>query len=468
MPGAKNTNSVQLFYSYAHADSDVREKLDRHLARLRSEKLIDAWVDRRMTAGADFNADIEAALRASQIILLMISSDFIASDYCRKEMTVALEVHRQAGVRVVPVILRPCDWRFGELETLLALPTDAKPVTHWPTLDDGLFNVALGVRALVQEIRLGTPASGRESGSGQPWTGRTRPVSGDLVVKLCNRGAHDALLMRHCRNWLRTQPRAPLFLIVPGEDVQRHESLVDRWQLDRLPELAGSLGLEQTGFPPQLKVKWPGEGSLDARKWALAEDVFRCAKAQSLFNDTQLSAAPLKAVPSLRERPFVILRHMIFEEQWPQAAPLLKWYLEFWAKAADLDPLPRFVNIVNIVYTATTNPLFSLLSRTLRLADRSPGARIRSQIREMFAPAEDGAAARAACPAVVMPELPNIYRSHVQEWFDSLDPQAYRFTLEYRDQQLDTLFRSKGRKLDFVKMKQVEDHLGRLLESIAV
>ena len=142
--------------------------------------------------------------------------------------------------------------------------------------------------------------------------------------------------------------------------------------------------------------------------------------------------------------------------------------MEFWTKAADLDPLPRFIIILNVVYTAAQNPLFSMLNRTLRIAERSSAARIRRQIGEMFSPAEDGTAARAACPAVVMPELPNIYRSHVQEWFDSLDPQAYHFTLEYRDQQLDALFQSKGSKLDFVKMKQVEDHLGRLLESIAV
>ena len=317
MPVAKSTSPVRLFYSYAHADSDIREKLDKHLARLRAERLIDDWVDRRMTAGTDFNAEIEAELRASQIVLLMISSDFIASEYCRKEMTVALEMHRQADARVVPVILRPCDWRFGELEALLALPRDAKPVTHWPALDDGLFNVALGVRALVEGIRQGGPAPVREPGPAETWTGRIRPVSGDLVVKLCNRGAHDALLMRHSRNWLRARPRAPQFFLVPGEDAQRHESLVDRWHLDRLPELAESLGLEQRGLPLLLKATWPREGSLDARKWTLAEDVFRSAKALALFNDTRLSAAPLKGVPSLRDPPFVILRHMIFEESGP-------------------------------------------------------------------------------------------------------------------------------------------------------
>jgi hypothetical protein len=457
-----------LFYSYAHADGDIREKLDKHLARLRAEKLIDAWVDRRMTAGADFNAEIAAALRASQIVLLLISSDFIGSEYCRKEMTVAMETRRTAGTRVVPVILRPCDWRSGDLESLLALPTDAKPVTHWPTLDDGLCDIALGVRAIVEEINRGVPASAPEPDPGERWTGRTRPVAGDLVAKLCNRGAQDALLMRHCRNWLRVQPRAPQFYVVPGEDAQRHESLVDRWQLDRLPELAESLGLDQKALPLQLKPKWPSEGSLDARKWALAEDVFRCVKALDRFDDSQLSVAPLKEVPTLREVPFVILRHMIFEETWPNAAPLIEWYLEFWAKAADLDALPRFVIVLNIVYAATQNPLLSRLVRTLRLPERSAAARIRRQIGEMFSPAEDGVAARAVCPTVVMPELPNVYRSHVQEWFDSLDPQAYRFTLEYRDQQLDDLFQFKGSKLDSVKMKHVEDHLGRLLESIAI
>ncbi len=100
---------VTLFYSYAHQDEQLRDQFGIHLSGLRRQGLIDDWHDRKIGAGTAWEKQILAQLESAQIIVLLISSDFIASDYCYKiEMTRALERHRAGEARVVPVVLRPC------------------------------------------------------------------------------------------------------------------------------------------------------------------------------------------------------------------------------------------------------------------------------------------------------------------------------------------------------------------------
>lgn len=128
---------ITLFFSYSHRDEDLRDELETHLAALKRQGVIDTWHDRRIAAGKEFDAEISQHLDTSQIILLLISPYFIASDYCYDaEMTRALELHRDGKARVIPVILHPCDWQglpFGKLQ---ALPKDGKAVSKYPNLHD--------------------------------------------------------------------------------------------------------------------------------------------------------------------------------------------------------------------------------------------------------------------------------------------------------------------------------------------
>ena len=73
--------------------------------------LIHSWHDRKLAAGSDFNKSIDRYLNSADLILLLISPDFLGSEYCyRKEMMRALERHKNGECRVIPVILRPSDW----------------------------------------------------------------------------------------------------------------------------------------------------------------------------------------------------------------------------------------------------------------------------------------------------------------------------------------------------------------------
>src|SRR5262245_14882000 len=102
---------VTLFYSYSHRDEKLRDALAKHLMLLKRQGLLKEWYDRQIDAGDEWKDEIEANLNSADIILLLVSVDFIASEFCwGKELTRALERHNAGEARVIPVILRPVDW----------------------------------------------------------------------------------------------------------------------------------------------------------------------------------------------------------------------------------------------------------------------------------------------------------------------------------------------------------------------
>ncbi len=144
---------LNLFISYAHEDASLCLRLVKHLSQLRREG-VDGWYDRKITAGTEWEGEIDEHLNSADIILLLISPDFLASRYCYDlEMQRALELHEQKRARVVPVILRPCDWAHSPFSKLNALPRDGKPVVDWKTRDHGFLNVVEGLRVVVAELR---------------------------------------------------------------------------------------------------------------------------------------------------------------------------------------------------------------------------------------------------------------------------------------------------------------------------
>ena len=142
-----NTLPINLFYAYAEEDEKFRIQLEKHLSSLKREGIISDWHFRKLTGGDEWREKIDYNINNSQIILLLISSDFISSDYCYDvEMTRAMELHKSQKARAIPVILRPVDWQTSPFSELQALPTDGKPVTQWPDLDEAFLDIAKGVR----------------------------------------------------------------------------------------------------------------------------------------------------------------------------------------------------------------------------------------------------------------------------------------------------------------------------------
>lgn len=146
-----------LFFSYSHKDEDLRDQLEVHLTMLKREGLIDAWHDRKILAGEEFDGTIDARLEQADVILLLVSADFLASPYCYDvEMQRAMQRHQDGSARVIPVILRPCDWHSAPFGKLLAAPKDGKPVTKWTDRDEAFVDI-------VRQIRAALPAPSRET-----------------------------------------------------------------------------------------------------------------------------------------------------------------------------------------------------------------------------------------------------------------------------------------------------------------
>ncbi|MDQ2888143.1 MAG: tetratricopeptide repeat protein [Chloroflexota bacterium] len=154
-----NGTAISVFISYAHEDETLLRQLHTHLSSLKRQGLIKTWYDRELVAGTDWAKVIDAHLEQADIILLLVSADFIASDYCYEiEMKRALERHDAGQARVIPIAVRPADWTDLPFARLQALPTDAQPVTSWGNQDEAWVNVIAGIRRAIEDLSL-LPAS---------------------------------------------------------------------------------------------------------------------------------------------------------------------------------------------------------------------------------------------------------------------------------------------------------------------
>jgi hypothetical protein len=144
---------TEIFISYSHKDDDLRDELVTHLSNLRRQGKISAWHDRAIEAGTEWETQIKARLESAQIILLLISPPFMASDYCYDlEMERAIQRHNEGTARVIPIILRPVDWKDTPFSKLQALPKDAKPITQWGDRDMAFVDVVSGIRKAVYSL----------------------------------------------------------------------------------------------------------------------------------------------------------------------------------------------------------------------------------------------------------------------------------------------------------------------------
>ena len=149
-----SSGAIEIFYSYSHKDEQLRDELDTHLSLLKRQKLITGWYDRAIEVGKEFNSEIAEHLNNAPIILLLVSPAFLASDYCYEtEMMRAMERHEANEARVIPIILRPCDWHQAPFGKLKSLPKDGKPVVSWSNRDEAFLDVAKGVRAVVNSLK---------------------------------------------------------------------------------------------------------------------------------------------------------------------------------------------------------------------------------------------------------------------------------------------------------------------------
>lgn len=152
-PGAAPPKALQVFISYSHQDEALKNELVKHLSPLKRLELIDDWHDRKISAGDQWDTAITDALKAADIVLLLVSIDFINSRYCYDiEMESALERERRNEVVVIPVIARNCMWKTTEFARLQATPTDGKAIASWADKDEALTVVAQRITEVAERL----------------------------------------------------------------------------------------------------------------------------------------------------------------------------------------------------------------------------------------------------------------------------------------------------------------------------
>ena len=145
---------LSVFISYSHQDEAFKNELMAHLTNLQRQQKIQAWDDRNIEAGSEWDRAIKQALEEAQIVLMLITPQFMASNYCYdQEMKQALERHDAGTARVIPILIRPVDWQETPFSKLQVLPKDAKPVTQWSDRDAAFVNVVQGIRRAVESLQ---------------------------------------------------------------------------------------------------------------------------------------------------------------------------------------------------------------------------------------------------------------------------------------------------------------------------
>jgi len=152
-PGKEDIMTIEVFISYSHKDQTFREELGIHMSNLKRQNIISSWYDGNIAPGSEWEPEIMHHLTTAQIILLLISADFIHSDFCYSiEMKQAINRHNAGEARVIPILLRPTDWQDTSFDKLQMLPTGAKAVTKWRRRDDAFADIVKGIRASIHDL----------------------------------------------------------------------------------------------------------------------------------------------------------------------------------------------------------------------------------------------------------------------------------------------------------------------------
>jgi len=143
--------TVSLFYSYSRIDEPFRIKLEEHLAVLRRENIIREWHDNMILPGEEWDESIKKKLEEADVIMLLVSSSFLASDYINNvEIKKAIERHNKNEAIIIPIICRECDWENSILGKFQALPKNAKPINLWHDEDASYNNIVKGLRRIIK------------------------------------------------------------------------------------------------------------------------------------------------------------------------------------------------------------------------------------------------------------------------------------------------------------------------------
>jgi len=237
---------ARIFISYAHEDEAEMLQLQKFLAPLLRDDRMEIWVDRHIQAGASWEEEIMRELNEADVVIMLVSADFLASTFINEvEIPRAMERREKEGITVIPVILNHCQWTQTELQALQALPTDGKPIADYDNTDKAYNEVVSSIGKLLNKSqKKRSSRSERESFTFHDWHRYT-----------CDRIPQDRKFKQVVR---RTNQQKAHFYYIYGLDLHSHFGLVKRFQYDLMgvlkshlnPKLAKACDVERSEIIP--------------------------------------------------------------------------------------------------------------------------------------------------------------------------------------------------------------------------
>ena len=419
---------VKVFISYSRKDAKYRDKLLVHLANLRRQDRVQIWSDQEIETGTEWEKEIWEHFNTSQVVVLLISADFIASDFCfGKEFKAAMDGYRAGRVALVPVIVRSCHRKGSAIESLQCLFVD-KPAAAYTHQDEPWTKVAEEIEKKVSRIASMTLSRAITALDRQ---------EGDELRYLCNRQSQE---MSFTMRFTAQAPEVPQIYYLPGPDNAAHAGFTRRIRFRTLPALLDRPEESLRDIVLPVAAPWvqtPPTGK--ELGYLLDQLAYTLKKFHAAGGAT---AAEMKVDTKLAGR-LLLVEHVVYAKYWNDAmAALLKAYVQFWARAEPAPPGPRLIVFFQIVFPA----------RDLRDAGEKEKARNDSILARLdeIAAELDG----KGCTVTRLEPLSCVEREHVQDWIS-----YHAGARSDADSFVDRLFPGE----ECLPMKQVEKELANSL-----
>jgi hypothetical protein len=436
----QNGAAVEVFYSYSHQDEALRDELEKQLSILKRRNIIRTWHDRKIGAGMEWADQISKHLNSADLILLLISADFLASDYCYDiELTRAMQRHDAGEAKVVPIILRDVDWRDAPFGKLQALPTNARPVTSWSNRDEAFADIARGIRATIEQAAA-NPSLNFPAPSELPINDVSVPR---LLPYLCDRSEQERELRAALRKHLAERARRPFVCFLHGDEFECHREFLERMQHTVFSQ---TLNLEARQISlEEHQVNWPSARLTNDQYLRIFTNNLGSALLQN--NDT-LTDEIIRYIAGT-EKPLLLVSNLLTEGFVETDTELVSAYLKFWNDWPDLPPGRILINCVCLKYQRLEQMGLFQRWRLKRL-----DSRLRTYLKRLDFSGYQNLA------GVVLTELQAIRRTDVEDWTRI---QAVRSFCEIQERDIRALFqRPEYSGVGVISMEALADELREL------
>jgi hypothetical protein len=413
--------TVKIFCSYAHKDEPLREALDPHFALLRRQGVATFWSDREIYAGTDWASQIDHNLRNANVILLLLSANFINSNYCFDvELRHAVERRLRDEAVLIPVVLQPCNWEGvsvpcegGEfkLGQVQALPYDARAVTKWGNRHEAFDNIAKGVAAVVEQLASTGAAKWGETPPVELGERAAAPVAPvpELLPYLCDRATQETLLRRAVHGWqARGLAKRPLVCVIHGGDDEAIDMFKRRLHEVTLPALL-SARAEGDGSEPLYD---PARGRLDdlfiplPPSFIEPEVPFYFLQAEvGVPVADNMYATPESVADALSSKdvPTLFHSHLASSDWGGDGERIVESFLNFWGSLPDVKA-GRVLSFLFFKYSGGNSSRLAELNERAEKFFNGLGARL---------------ADFSGAHALVLPRLPSVALGDAETWVRS-------------------------------------------------